>query len=256
LSGQATRRKPLSGPEWIRALNRLVSGNGLSVPVTLQGGEPSTHPHFFSIIAGLDERIPIDILTNLQFDPHRLIREVRPERLRRAAHYASIRVSYHPETMSLGVLLEKTELLIAHGFRVGIYGVLHPDYREEILRAQTLALSRGLDFRTKEFLGEHQGVLHGTYRYDGAVASPVLKSCQCRTSELLIAPDGQVHRCHHDLYNGVLPLGSLLDEGFAIEDRFRPCSFFGNCNPCDVKVKTNRHQIYGHTSVEIEAISC
>jgi hypothetical protein len=29
------------------------------------------------------------------------------------------------------------------------------------------------------------------------------------------------------------------------------CYNFGDCNPCDVKIKTNRFQEYGHTSVEI-----
>jgi hypothetical protein len=186
LSGKAQRPRPLTGEQWVRALNRLRLRPDL--PVTLQGGEPSTHPHFLQILAGLDERIPIDILTNLQFDPYRLIREVPPSRLRREAPYASIRVSYHPETMSLGVLLEKTKLLLAHGFSVGVYGVLHPDWSEEILRAQAVARGEGIDFRAKEFLGEHEGVLHGTYRYEGAVAGKELKSCRCRTSELLIAP--------------------------------------------------------------------
>ena len=47
-------------------------------------------------------------------------------------------------------------------------------------------------------------------------------------------------------------IGHILDESFVIEDIFRPCRAFGLCNPCDIKVKTNRFQQYGHTSVEIE----
>ena len=37
-------------------------------------------------------------------------------------------------------------------------------------------------------------------------------------------------------------------------EEFRPCEFYGDCNPCDVKVKTNRFQIFGHTSVEMKNI--
>ena len=74
----------------------------------------------------------------------------------------------------------------------------------------------------------------------------------CKTSELLINSDGLAYRCHSDLYSGRNPLGSILDEDFAVRDLARECRFFGRCNPCDVKIKTNRFQEYGHTSVEIK----
>jgi hypothetical protein len=60
-----------------------------------------------------------------------------------------------------------------------------------------------------------------------------------------------VHRCHSDLYEGRQAIGHILDPGFEIDNKFRPCSVFGHCNPCDIKVKTNRFQIFGHTSVEV-----
>ena len=82
-----------------------------------------------------------------------------------------------------------------------------------------------------------------------------MKRCRCRTSDVIIGPDGGVYRCHHDLYKDFQPIGHILDPEFIIEDRFRECSSFGDCNPCDVKVKTNRFQIHGHTSVEIEDIA-
>jgi hypothetical protein len=47
-----------------------------------------------------------------------------------------------------------------------------------------------------------------------------------------------------------------LDEDFTQEkvDEFRDCYYYGSCNPCDVKVKTDRFQKFGHTSVEIKDI--
>ena len=39
-----------------------------------------------------------------------------------------------------------------------------------------------------------------------------------------------------------------------IDGKFRPCEVYGHCNPCDIKVKTNRFQVFGHTSVEIRGI--
>ena len=52
------------------------------------------------------------------------------------------------------------------------------------------------------------------------------------------------------------PIGHILDEDLteAHIGLFKECRYYGKCNPCDVKVKTNRFQIFGHTSVEIRNI--
>ena len=247
LSGQARKAAPMKGRDWIAGLNRLALTSDL--PVTLQGGEPSLHPHFIDIILGLDARIGIDILTNLQFDTDRFIERVPADRLNRDAPYAPIRVSYHPETMSLEPTLDKVEALMTAGFQVGLYSVDNDRFQPEIQRARQIAGDRGIDFRMKDMLGPDG--TRARYKYPDATGGATARQCRCRTTELLISPSGRVHRCHHDLYNGILPLGSILDDDLEIENVFRDCSFYGSCNPCDVKIKNNRHQIFGHTSVEI-----
>jgi MoaA/NifB/PqqE/SkfB family radical SAM enzyme len=239
----------LSGEEWIRGLNRIVSRADL--PVTLGGGEPSLHPDFIGIINGIRAGLNIDILTNLQFDIDRFMAEVPPERVKRKSPYASIRVSYHPEVMPLEPLMEKVIKMQKRGYSIGIWGVLHPAQEDEVLRARDYCTELGIDFRTKEFLGEYNGEIYGTIKYPGACDMKSSQHVLCRTTELLIGPTGGIYRCHSDLYEGREPIGHLLDPDFQIDDTFRPCEVFGHCNPCDVKVKTNRFQIFGHTSVEI-----
>lgn len=252
-SGRA-RFQHLSAEDWIAGLSRLanlVRDEGV-VPITLQGGEPSVHPGFYEIINGLPERIRIDILTNLSFDVQEMIRRVDPRRLKREAPYASIRVSYHPEQAELDELLEKTVRMQEAGFSIGIWGVLHPVQEEIILEAQEKARKMGIDFRTKEFLGFFKGKLYGNYKYPEGCSQGLCKDVLCRTTELIIGPDGHIFRCHHDIYENVNPIGHLLDADFQMGYDFRPCDCFGHCNPCDIKVKTNRLQQFGHTSVEIE----
>lgn len=239
----------LSGDDWIRGLNRIVSRDDL--PVTLGGGEPSLHPDFNRIINGIKPELNVDFLTNLQFDIDRFMAEVPPGRVRRESPYASIRVSYHPEVMDLDPLVAKVLKMQEHGYSIGIWGVLHPAQEQEVLRAMDYCKGLGIDFRTKEFLGECNGEMYGTIKYPGACDIKFAKHCLCRTTELLIGPTGDIYRCHSDLYEGREPIGHILDPEFQIDDKFRPCDMFGHCNPCDVKVKTNRFQIFGHTSVEI-----
>lgn len=253
LSGAAEKKGFLNGQDWITAINRLSLPQNL--PVSLQGGEPTVHPHFYKIINGIREDIPIDLLTNLQFDPIEFSKRIAPERLRRESKYASIRVSYHPETMNWNVLREKVIWMKNKGYSIGLYGILHPRDKDEILRAQSAAQNFGIDFRTKEFLGTYEGKIYGDYLYEGSVFNDKNKNCLCKTSELLIGSDGGVYRCHHDLYNKYRPQGNLLDESFIVRNEFIACDRFGKCNPCDVKIKNNRYQEWGHTSVLIKDIS-
>lgn len=239
----------LSGAEWLSALNRLQTRPDL--PITLQGGEPTLHPDFYRIIRGLRHDLAIDLLTNLRFEVDEFMAEISPSRLRRQAPYASIRVSYHPESMKLEPLMVKVLKLLAGGYSVGIWGVDHPAWHLEIARAEKECRAAGIDFRRKEFLGIYQDRWYGTYRYPDSFSGGKPRKVECRTSELLIGPDGRVCRCHSDLYADRAEVGNLLDSEFQIENRFRTCGYYGECNPCDVKLKTDRFQKFGHTSVEI-----
>lgn len=242
-------KKHLSGKDWIKGLNRIISRDDL--PITLQGGEPSLHKDFIYILNNIRPDLNIDILTNLQFDEDEFILKVNPERIKRKSPYASIRVSYHPETMKLEPLVKKILKLLDRGFSVGIWGVMHPTQETEILRAKEYCTSIGIDFRIKEFLGEYGGRMYGTYRYEGACEKKFTKKVLCKTTELIIGSNGDIYRCHSDLYEGRNPIGNILSENFEIADTFLECVVFGHCNPCDVKIKTNRFQQFGHTSVEI-----
>lgn len=239
----------ISGQEWVKALNRLISREDL--PVTLQGGEPSLHPDFIYIINNLKPELNLDILTNLQFDVENFIKAVDPERIKRKSPYASIRVSYHPEQMDLDELIKKILRMLEANFSIGIWAVMFPPYEKIIKDAQIKCRKLGIDFRLKEFLGEHNGKLYGSYKYPGACDKKFKKKVQCKTTELLMDSLGNIFRCHSDLYAGIDVIGNILNPGFQIEEKFRDCDHFGHCNPCDIKIKTNRFQQYGHTSVEI-----
>ncbi len=243
----------MRGEEWVRGLSRLTNlekADGI-VPITLQGGEPSMHPEFYEIMNALPERIRIDVLTNLSFDIEEMISKVNPDRLRREAPYASMRVSYHPQQMDLNETLQKTHRLLEAKFPIGIWAVRHPEQEEIVLAAQERAIGEGIDFRLKEFLGYYQGKLYGEYKYPDACSMQEQRQVECRTTELILGPGGEAYRCHHDLYENYPPVGHILDPEFRPTGEFRPCACYGHCNPCDIKVKTNRLQQYGHTSVQI-----
>jgi len=243
-------RGVISGEEFVKGLNRIVSRDDL--PVTLQGGEPSHHPDFYYIVNNIKPELNIDILTNIQFDVDEFIKKIDPNRIKRKAPYASIRVSYHPQKMDLDDTVNRVLKMQDAGFSMGVFTVTHPLNEEMLHKMQARCKEVGIDFRTKEFLGKYQGKLYGSYKYEGACEGKFKKKVKCRTTELLIDSEGKIYRCHTDIYNGKNSIGHILEPTFQIDDKFRDCDYFGQCNPCDTKVKTNRFQQFGHTSVEIK----
>lgn len=243
----------MTGADWVAGINRLNLPPDL--PVTLQGGEPTVHKDFYEIVAGIKPELNIDLLTNLEFDIDEFMARVAPGRMKRDAPYASIRVSYHRGQSDLQKLLAKASRLARSHYSVGIWAVDHPEYHLETLEAQREAWCMGLDFRLKEFLGPWEGKVHGTMRYDHAVDAHDLRYCECRTTELLVSPSGHIHRCHSDLYANRIPIGHILSDHNPLIGQNLPCAVYGRCNSCDIKVKTNRFQESGHSSVAIRALS-
>jgi radical SAM protein with 4Fe4S-binding SPASM domain len=248
----------IHGEEWVNALNRIESRP--NVPVTFSGGEPFLHRDFISIINGLRPGLEIDILTNLQWGREgiaRFIDKVNPRRIKRDCKYASIRVSYHPDQMDAAKLVKDVGKMQEAGFSIGIWSVLYPSPANlsSVNQMQFLCRDAGIEFRLKEFTGKYKGEVYGDYtKYPGAALNRERKECSCKTSEFLIGPDGRVYRCHRDLFLEENPMGSIRDKNFQVEDIFRKCTNYGDCHPCDVKVKTNYKQERGHTSVEIKDI--
>lgn len=253
--GDLVKGRWMNGEDWIKGLNRIKPRPDL--PITIQGGEPTVHKHFYKIAREINPAIPLDLLTNLEVDAAVFHKEVSPTRFKREAPYASIRVSYHHGQSNFQAAMAKVLYLKNLGYSIGIWEVDNPEYHGEVIVRQQQAHSLGIDYRLKEFLGPHKGEVHGTMRYEEAVNSHWLRSCMCRTSELIIAPDGHVFRCHSDLYASRGPIGHMLDPNFGTAqlNQWAPCAVYGACNACDIKIKTDRRQTYGHSSVEIKEVS-
>jgi len=247
INGNVKARKHLTSNQWIDGLNRLQVERSQMTPITIQGGEPSCYKGFLKVLKGLKSDLYVDILTNLDFDIEDFMRAIPPERLQRNVPYASIRVSYHPESPD-GIFAKIAEMQ-TRGYDIGLFAVDHPEADIEAIREKSDAW--GIDFRVKEFLGKYKNKLYGDYKYPDALSGK-LKNVKCKSNELLIAPDGNIHKCHKELYQGLNPLGSICDKDLKIQFKYRDCESGGGCNLCDLKIKNNRFQEFGSCAVEIK----
>ena len=253
--GDLKKGRWIPGEDWVRGLNRLRANT--SLPITLQGGEPTVHKHFYQIVQGINPNMPLDLLTNLEVPTDTFMQYIPKERFKRNSPYASIRVSYHYKQSSRSQLLQKVKILNDNGYSIGIWIVDHPETRQHTDETVRMAKDMNIDIRLKEFLGPYKGKVYGSFAYPEAVDSHYLSKCECKTSELLIGPEGNIYRCHSDLYAARLPIGNLLDPDFSEKQlgQWASCAVYGQCNSCDIKVKYDRFQIHGHSSVKIRDIS-
>jgi organic radical activating enzyme len=230
----------MRGREWVEGLSRIQTREDL--PVTLQGGEPSLHNYFYVLADALHRQgKKLDLLTNGTFDEKEFMKHISPEVFKRNAPYASIRFSAHKDSFTWELCRVVNELK-KNNYSVGIWGLDNNDNKQ----VKELCEDYGIDFRLKEFLDAN----HGTYKYPEAINGKK-KTVLCKTTELLIGPSGHIFRCHSDLYSGRNAIGHILAESIP-DFTYRSCDNFGGCNCCDIKIKTDRNQIYGHTSVDIK----
>ncbi len=246
-------RKELNAEQWIECINRLVIPNDIAI--TISGGEPTIHKDFYRIIHDIYH--PIDLLTNFQFDVYDFVSNVDPRKMfnNDVEGYKSVRVSFHPDFMSIKDVVSKAVVLQDAGFQVGILPINFPHSTEFNLKLAEEARKNKVYTFIKDYLGEYKGAIVGHYEYPEAVDKKKHGEVLCRTHEVLISPSGQLFKCHRDMYNDEYPLGSLLNEDFKVKHKFRKCSNFGFCNYCDVKSKVNRFLEMGACSVEIRKIN-
>ncbi len=244
------KRKELNFTDWKKALNSLEMVD--NIPLTISGGEPTMHKDFYELVNVL--RHPIDLLTNLTFDVVEFTHKLSPYKFFNSINkaYKPIRVSFHPEFMDVQKTIAKLLILQDTGFNVGLFSINHPHNIETNLELAEECRKNMVYFFIKDFLGIHDGHLFGYYKYKDGLNRKINSKVLCKTKELLIGPDGKAFRCHRDLYADENSIGSLLDDNFKIEDKFRGCNKYGFCNNCDVKSKANRFLQMGECSVEIK----
>ena len=241
--GDFLPRPEMTGKRWIEGLAQLKTREDF--PLTLCGGEPTLHKDFYEIAYQLHKLGKhLDLLTNGTFDVEDFIDNVSPDTFKREAPYASIRFSLHATT-NTKKLLKVVSRLHDLKYSVGVWGLDRPDLRSFNINVASECRLLGIDYREKEYLDE----THGTYKYPRHMTGEI-KECFCMPSELLIAPDGLVYRCHRDLYGSKGAYDHILHSIKPMEG-FEKC-WWPKCNPCDQKIKTDRNQIGGWTSVEIK----
>jgi len=147
--------------------------------------------------------------------------------------------------------LEDIQTQKSFGFNVGIFSINFPQNTEYNLKLAEECRNAKIYFFIKDYLGYYNRHLFGHFKYPDSIKGKQDTKVSCKTSELIIGPEGNIYKCHRDLYLNEDPIGSIFDNNFKISSDYRDCNNYGECNPCDVKLKTNRFLEMGSCSVDI-----
>ncbi len=243
----------LEPEEWTEGLNRLELPEG--IPITLQGGEPFMYKGIWHILENV--RHKIDILTALPpfLKEGDFLRLKTLEWNKRKAPYPTIRVSYHKGQNDYKELIERIAEL-QEVLSIGLYYMTYPiNTVSDVAALKRYAARFNVELRPKEFLGEYSGKDYGSLLYPNAACGKKQgRKVLCKNTVVPIAPDGNIYRCHSDLYfnRKELALGNILDDDMRFIENHMSCDNYGLCNECDVKIKTNHYQQYGYTSASIK----
>ncbi|MEZ5989254.1 MAG: radical SAM protein [Planctomycetota bacterium] len=224
------RYRELSGREWVEALNALPVRPAHTLILT--GGEPSIHPGFLEICAGLDG-YRLEMTSNLTFDVDELAAVMK----RAGKRFEAAFHTYHPKWMRPEEFVLRAEKLRDSGIVVDpVFSMVDldafPHFRDDEFDEQQqrffeVARARGLLTQRNEFRGHHMGS-----PFDRSAR----RTIECTSSWVNFAPNGDVHNCQYHLESGKHAFGNVTDPaGLRRMPRMGEwfaCGDFGFCDPC------------------------
>lgn len=225
----------MTAAQWTSALNRLDPAN--DTPVRLINGGPALHPEFHDIIEGLNNSLQLIFATSLKFDTAEFIKQTQPGRS------IKVHAGYAPETLKADEAISRSTKLKDAGFDITVIMGVRPDIALFEPEIRHKCESAGIDFIARDMPDPGASGQGGKLKWDDCCGAAHAKNVLCRTTGILIAPDGNVYRCHSNLYNRADPVVHILSPFFPATKKFLPCGRYGGCDPADVALSPARNLV-------------
>lgn len=240
-------RNSIQPKDWISFYNGLQKHRQHLLSII--GGEPTMYSGFFDVVNGIEGYYKT-ITTNLRsacFEdiPNmfegRLLKDVK-DSLR-------LNTSFHPKLISIDDFCSRVHQLRDAGFTVDQVAMVdHPTSNYKYFCDEFV--KRGLALTPQTFLGKIDGALfpnpesnmsndyreHGIDNYDiyrEGFSYESKHEVLCNTDRFLVAPNGNINKCHYHLYSNKGVLGTVFDEELPQFRDYIDCQDYGYCNPCD-----------------------
>lgn len=151
-----------SGPRMQKAIRRGYSQDDINKVISffnnsnktwligMSGGEPSIHPHFYTLIDSLKDNHYFYFFSNLTLDIDKFINTIPPERVQ------CFKASLHKEG-NVDEFLEKFDILFKKGYNPILIMVSTPDTFDIIEKVSRISKEKGYSFNLSTLEGPYQG---------------------------------------------------------------------------------------------------
>jgi hypothetical protein len=229
----------VSTDKWID----LIKGHQHGTKIGLIGGEPTVYKGFKDIIEQCANDYVLTVTTNLK---SKLFEDFNSFLLWASKYKVRWNMSFHPSVLSVNDFVNKVTLMRLHGLWVDQVASVDCEevrkYHKELcdsnigfwLQIDTSIDDKGVLHPTKEELHTYGSGETGIYDYKeySFLCDGVKKKIDvfCMTKKLLVNPEGEVFRCHRDIYSRENSIGNIFDRNVTPN---YICPNLGTCNPCD-----------------------
>lgn len=215
-----------SGEEWVRGLNEFPFKDDYG-RLIFTGGEPSLHPGFFDVVAGVRGFRAKYVITNLSFDPARLVKACAD-----SGSKVIVQPSFHFERADFDEFVAKLRVLDRHGLLSHFIPVSIVDLpgRDEPRELRQRFRDAGFHASLYEFEGYYRGSFDYAVK-EGFGGTGVNRAVVCRSSLTCIRPNGDVVYCQTDTYKpDCRTLGNICDRDYRDIPRELACACYGACH--------------------------
>lgn len=239
---KGTDRKSYKEVEVDKWIELLLEKNDIG-SIGLIGGEPTIYKGFKEFIEKLHDKYLITVTSNLKsslFDNfEEFLSWSRNYRVR-------WNLSFHPEKMDVGEFINKIRAMRFCGLYVDqVAGVDSEEIRPYLtdlcnshigfyLQTPTYLDSNGILHPTKLELakfGSGEALINDINKYNYLCGGRKNETVICNVGKLLVDPEGNIYRCHRDLYKKENSIGNVFTKENIVN---MICPNPGECNPCDL----------------------
>lgn len=231
--------KEVESSKWIDFIKRHEK----ETKIGLIGGEPTLYKGFKDIVEQCSNDYLLTVTTNAK---NPLMNDFQNFLSWASKYRVRWNLSFHPSVISVNDFIDRVTSMRMSGLWVDQVASVDCEevekYHKELcdanigfwLQCDTSIDANGTLHPTKEeldYFGSGEAVIkdHKRYSYlcDGVnKKTPVF----CVTKKLLVDPEGEVFRCHRDIYSRENSLGNVFNN--TVTPNYL-CTNIGTCNPCD-----------------------
>ena len=221
--------------ETINSVLNFIDKNSdkFNFEITVSGGEPLVHPHFFEFLDELKKRnVIVSVVSNFSFDieKYKKIKDILGE------NFKELLVSLHlSQVKNLDIFLKKAEIFNSYKGNTNFFvaSVLTDENVYELKKVASFLKEKNIKFELQHLRIKNKFVEYNDVAKEFISNFPISnikeksgtysKICLAGVNFMIIYQNGECYRCYSSRFNRVHSLGNIKSKNFKLYSKPMPC---------------------------------